>query len=192
MHMKPPSPEDVLSTTPQKPGDKLAEVIDGMTEKQKKFAIERISNPDGTVIEAAKRAGYSLTKSAKASKIATMNEAHVRKLLSASGLSLRKLLKLLKEETEATQLLVKVVKLKGPEGESYEKTITREVPIHAIRIKAIEMALRLHGAFAAMKINVKNDTDHNFNLNGVPLDQLLQMRNERRKVIDTEVQNVAS
>ena len=195
MHMKPPSPEDVLSAAPVKTVDKLTETIGSMTEKQQKYALERITNPDGTVIEAAKKAGYSLTKAAKASKISAVNEAQVRKLLNSSGLSLRKLLKMLKQEVEATRTItakVKTVEI-APDGFKTvsEKFITRELPDHLIRIKAIDLALRLHGAYAAMKVNVKNDNQHTFSLNGVPIEELKKLRDQRRQVIDTEATNVA-
>ena len=193
--MKPPSPEDILSAAPVKTVDKLTEQIGTMTEKQQKYALERIANPDGTVIEAAKKAGYSLTKAAKASKISAVNEAQVRKLLNNYGLSLRKLLKELKKEVEATRTIVARVKTVKTDTEGNrtvsEQLVTRELPDHLIRIKAIDLALRMHGAYAAMKVNVKNDSQHNFSLNGVPIEELKKLRDQRRQVIDTEVTNVS-
>lgn len=143
----PPTPEQVENRTPRKPSNryqtfetKVREA--GLNERQTQTVIAKLRDPTISDKEACRRGGYSGQRHIPATRIWNVISSKLGPIMQILGVSERDIGQAVKEALIATTKTV--IYKKFYENGHLSKIVPQvlEVPDHAIRLKAVELALR--------------------------------------------------
>lgn len=144
--------------------DELQSVLEKMPQKRANLVIATLLNPTDSKFEIAKKAGYKVAEGSKPNHLFKAIEGKLGKSLLQLGITEADILKTLCECRSAYKVIpIKTTKKTiDKDGNTTIITTTElvEIPDSPVRLKTVEMLMKLGDYFPAQKLNINQKSTH--------------------------------
>lgn len=163
-HLRVLTPTEIKERSREEAARSIVDVaaeLEKLTPKQKRLAIEVLTNPGAGAVEQAKNAGYKVAPGSKPNHLKKAIEGKLSATLREFGISEDDLAKVVTDGLQATT--VKIIKKKiYDDGECKgEEVEYHEVPDHPTRLATFKVVAALGNYFPAKRVQVEGEIGHN-------------------------------